>query len=211
MRRSNSTGAPATTHCFLPQPTIDYNDSAYAANQALNIRNIFKNNHRYFQAYCDIYLFRPTAKTTQLKIAYYYHSLQRAQRSSVYLRVRSISTALLFCSGIFMKEAASVTWRAVRQWRRGWGTFCDKGIAVKSERAEGVSVGDPQRSSSPVAPLPPLPSPRVAPWHTATTRISTASSKLWLQQTPPLSCELPDSHQWPAAVRSSHVGRQGSR
>lgn len=53
-----------------------------------------------------------------------------------------------------MKEAASVTWRAVRQWRRGWGTFCDKRIAVKSERAEGVSVGDPLWSSSPVAPLP---------------------------------------------------------
>lgn len=64
-----------------------------------------------------------------------------------------------------MKEAASVTWRAVRQWRRGWGTFCDKGIAVKSERAEGVSVGDPQWSSSPVAPLPP---PRE--WHRDTQR-----------------------------------------
>lgn len=148
-------------------------------------------------------------ENSRLKIAYYHHSLQRAQRSSVCLRVGSISTAPLFCSGIFMKEAASVTWRAARQWRRGWGTFCDKGIAVKSERAEGVSVGDPQWSSSPVAPLPPS-----LEWHRDTQRPHGSvppPPNCGFKQTPPLSCELPDSHQWPAAVRSSHVGRQGSR
>ena len=63
------------------------------------------------------------------------------------LRVSSISTSLLSCPGIFSEEAASLRHvtpcppMAQRQ-----SNFCDKGIAVKSERIDGVSLWDPQWS-----------------------------------------------------------------
>lgn len=59
-------------------------------------------------------------------------------------RVSSVSTALLSCPGIFTEEAASIRHVTPRppMTRRQWD-FWDKGIAVKSERVEGVSLRHP--------------------------------------------------------------------